>query len=59
MSCLNFGQLSNVSQLKQNYIEVNIENDDKPKSRAKAVKALYDLQKGLSKRMNNEQMKAS
>ncbi len=52
-------QLSNVLQAKRNYIEVIIENDDKPKRRANTVKALHDLQKGLSKRMNNEQKKAS
>ena len=52
-------QLSNVLLSKQNYIEDNIESDDKPKRRAEAIKAWHNLQKCLSIRLDNEQKKAS
>jgi hypothetical protein len=52
-------QLSNVLLSKKNYIEDNIENDVKLKRRAEAATALYNLRKGLSIRLDNEQKKAS
>lgn len=52
-------QLSNLLLSKQNYIETNIENDEKPKRRTEAVTALHNLRKGLSIRLDNKQKNTS
>lgn len=52
-------QLKDVLQSKQSYLMDNIENDDKPKRRTAAVKALENLPEVLSKRLDDEQKMAS